>query len=98
MHLSRPSMKSEVAVLSLRADLPTRPSALVRRRGTQGYSLGNGSSAYRLHRAHSGKVNTLFADGHVAAMPAEYFDTIVLQQREYISGSQAYQFWPEVSQ
>ncbi|HEY9250367.1 MAG TPA: prepilin-type N-terminal cleavage/methylation domain-containing protein [Rariglobus sp.] len=47
---------------------------------TQGYSIPQGSTTWGIHLRHNGKANTLFADGHVAAMDADYFNKLYLRQ------------------
>lgn len=64
----------------------------------QGYSLGQGSSSWRIRFGHSQKANTLFADGHVAAMSREYFDSVPVRQAEYGYSTEKYSYWPEESQ
>lgn len=66
--------------------------------GTQGYQIAPGQEEWRVHLRHSHNANTLFADGHVAAMPREYFATLHQTQPEY-SGradgtSGPFHIWP----
>jgi len=57
---------------------------------SQGYGIGGTDN--RIHARHDGKANTLFADGHVKPMSADYFLTLndpdhqPMPQYEYSSG------------
>ncbi len=49
----------------------------------QGYGITPGSVNQGVHFRHQGKANTLFADGHVEAKPAAYFQQIQTTQKAY---------------
>lgn len=46
----------------------------------QGYSIPQGSTEWGIHLRHNNRANTVFADGHVAAMGREYFTSLHLRQ------------------
>lgn len=60
----------------------------------QGYSLGTGQSGWRIRFTHSGRANTLFADGHVALMDRAYFDSVPARQSAYGYTMEKYSYWP----
>jgi len=43
---------------------------------SQGYGINPGSQSQAVHLRHAGKANLLFADGHVEAKGADYFETL----------------------
>lgn len=64
-------------------------------RQLQGYSLGNGTSSWRIRFSHSQKANALFADGHIASLQYDYFDRIVPEQADYSYTTLPFSYWPE---
>lgn len=60
--------------------------------GRQGYGITPGAASQAVHLRHAGKANALFADGHVAAMPAEYFASLMRKeiQGAYSNGDETH--------
>lgn len=63
--------------------------------GRQGDSVGQGNTSWRIRFSHGGRANTLFADGHVAAMDRGYFDSVPTRQAEYGYSTLSFAYWPE---
>ncbi len=83
-----------LSVLENRADFFLLADSYKPATETQGYSLGGGSTAYRIHLVHGGRANALFADGHVEAKGRDYFVTLPVRQKAY-QNALPFAFWPE---
>lgn len=61
--------------------------------GRQGYGITPGASSQAVHLRHGGKANAVFADGHVAAMSAEYFASLMKKdvQGAYSNGDETHE-------
>jgi prepilin-type processing-associated H-X9-DG protein/prepilin-type N-terminal cleavage/methylation domain-containing protein len=62
--------------------------------GVQGYMIdlvrtGN-APIWQAWARHNGKANALFADGHAAAMPPSYFNTLGQRQQDYMGPGREY--------
>ncbi|HWL54987.1 MAG TPA: prepilin-type N-terminal cleavage/methylation domain-containing protein [Chthoniobacteraceae bacterium] len=55
-------------------------------RKSQGYQITHGSRDWTVDLRHSGTSNTLFADGHIEAKGADYFESLPLYQGQYGAG------------
>lgn len=65
--------------------------------GTQAYYVAQGQANWRISTGwHKGTANALFADGHVEAKNAEYFQNLHLEQGAYggNQSNQAFVVWP----
>jgi prepilin-type processing-associated H-X9-DG protein len=78
----------KLSVIHHPADFFLMADSYVTAWGVQGYQISmavNASVPWQVAARHNGKANTLFADGHVAAMAPDFFKNVTQAQAMYSS-------------